>query len=85
MFLGINMKNYKDYIGKTFIGFEFEDKKHKLSYYPSMDDCISKVLVIEDYSEQVKAFQTNEGYWYPEVLVIEQLKKQESEKFKTIE
>jgi hypothetical protein len=72
------MKNYKDYIGKTFKGFKFEDKKHSgLSYNYDMDKFIGKDLKIINYYEFKNCFDTDSKYHYPADLVIEQLKNQE--------
>ena len=77
------MTNYKDYIGKTFKGFKFEDKKHSnLSYDDIMNKFIGKELKIQHYHENYNCFDTDLCYSYPADLVIEQLKKQENETFK---
>jgi hypothetical protein len=71
------MKNYKDYIGKTFKGFEFEDKEHSnLPYNDSMDEFIGKDLKIQHYHENYNCFDTDLCYSYPADLVIAQLEKQ---------
>jgi hypothetical protein len=74
------MKNYKDYIGKTFKGFEFEDEKHSdLDYNINMNKFIGKDLEIKNYSEEDNSFLTDSDYYYPAELVIAQLEKQETE------
>jgi hypothetical protein len=75
------MKNYKDYIGKTFKGFKFEDKKYSgLNYNPEMDKFIGEDLKIEYYDDgEYNSFFTDSGYHYPAELVIAQLEKQETE------
>ena len=71
------MTKLKDYIGKTFKGFKFEDKEHSdLSYNYDMDKFIGKDLKIINYFEFKNCFDTDSKYHYPAELVIEQLKKQ---------
>lgn len=71
------MNNYKEYIGKTFKGFKFEDKEHSdLSYNYDMGKFIGKDLKIINYFEFKNCFDTDSKYHYPAELVIEQLKKQ---------
>jgi hypothetical protein len=73
------MTKLKDYIGKTFKGFEFEHKKHSnLPYNDIMNDFIGKDLKIQSYYEGLNYFFTDSGLHYPADLVIEQLEKQET-------
>jgi hypothetical protein len=74
------MKKLKDYIGKTFKGFKFEDKEHSdLSYNYNMNKFIGKDLKIINYYEFKNCFDTDSKYHYPADLVIAQL---ENETFK---
>ena len=73
------MKNYKDYIGKTFKGFKFEHKKHSgLSYNSEMGKFIGEDLKIKNYYEFKNCFDTDSKHHYPADLVISQLEKQET-------
>jgi hypothetical protein len=74
------MKNYNDYIGKTFKGFKFEDEEHSgLSYNSKMNKSIGEDLKIEEYDENDNSFLTDSSWCYPAELVIAQLEKQETE------
>ena len=74
------MKNYKDYIGKTFKGFKFEDKKHSdLTYDSEMNNFIGEDLQITGYDGYDNSFLTDSTWCYPADLVIAQLEKQEPE------
>ena len=74
------MKNYKDYIGKTFKGFKFEDKKHSdLTYDSEMNNFIGEDLQITGYDGYDNSFLTDSTWCYPADLVIAQLEKQETE------
>jgi len=74
------MENYKDYIGKTFKGFKFEDKKHSdLTYDSEMNNFIGEDLQITGYDGYDNSFLTDSTWCYPADLVIAQLEKQEPE------
>jgi hypothetical protein len=73
------MTNYKDYIGKTFKGFEFESTQYSgLGYSILMNKFIGKDLKIKEYRENTNSFLTDADYFYPADLVIAQLEKQET-------
>jgi hypothetical protein len=70
----------KHYIGKTFKGFKFEDKKYSgLNYNPDMNNFIGEDLQIEYYDKEYNSFFTDSAFHYPAELVIAQLEKQETE------
>jgi hypothetical protein len=74
------MKNYNDYIGKTFKGFEFENEKlFGIGYSAHIDQFIGKDLKIKFYDIEYNSFFTYSGFHYPADLVIEQLEKQKTE------
>jgi hypothetical protein len=74
-------KNLKEYIGKKFIGFEFDGKKYSFAYNGyCMNELIGKEMVINYYRKDNNSFMSSSGYLYPADLVIAQLEANEKPK-----